>query len=94
MRSSIFKKHVSRLFFCEHPSSGVFGPAVGFLLAGALLNLWIDGTPPAEMTVDDKLWIGNWWIGFVIGGVCCLVVGLLITLLPAKLASAEKAQKT
>ena len=74
--------------------SGVFGPAVGFLLAGALLNLWVDGTAPADMTVDDKLWIGNWWIGFVIGGVCALVVGLLITLLPPKLASAEKAQKT
>ena len=74
--------------------SGVFGPAVGFLLAGALLNLWVDGTAPPQMTVDDKLWIGNWWIGFLIGGVCALVVGLLITLLPSKLASAETAQKT
>ena len=74
--------------------SGVFGPAVGFLLAGALLNLWVDGTPPTDMTIDDKLWIGNWWVGFVIGGVCALVVGLLIILLPPKLASAEKAQKT
>ena len=73
--------------------SGVFGPAVGFLLAGALLNLWVDGTAPPQMTVDDKLWIGNWWIGFLIGGVSALV-GLLITLLLPKLASAEKAQKT
>ena len=74
--------------------SGVFGPAVGFLLAGALLNLWVDGTAPVDMTPSDKLWIGNWWVGFVIAGVCSLIVGVLICLLPNKLASAEKAQKT
>ena len=74
--------------------SGVFGPAVGFLLAGALLNLWVDGTPPEGMTPTDKLWIGNWWIGFIIAGVCSLIVGVLICLLPEKLKSAEKAQKT
>ena len=74
--------------------SRAFGPAVGFLLGGALLNLWVDGTAPEGMTPSDELWIGNWWIGFIIAGVCSLIVGLLICLLPEKLESAEKAQKT
>ena len=76
-------------------ASGVFGPAVGFLVAGMLLNFWVDGSViPEGMTPSDKLWIGNWWLGFVIGGVCALIVGILICLLPARLVSADKAEKT
>ena len=74
---------------------GVLGPAVGFLLGGVFLSFWIDGgDAPADFTTDDELWIGNWWIGFVIGGCLALLTGILIALLPATLATAKANQKT
>ena len=74
---------------------GVLGPAVGFLLGGVFLSFWIDGgDAPADFTTDDELWIGNWWIGFVIGGCLALLTGILIALLPATLSTAKANQKT
>jgi len=74
---------------------GVLGPAVGFLLGGVFLSFWIDGgDAPADFTPDDELWIGNWWIGFVIGGCLALLTGILIALLPATLSTAKANQKT
>ena len=73
---------------------GVLGPAIGFLLGGAFLGMWVDGEAPDNLTPDDELWIGNWWIGFVIAGVAAIIVGLLIALLPARLNAAEKNERT
>ena len=74
---------------------GVLGPAVGFLLGGAFLAMWIDGgEAPFEFTPDDELWIGNWWLGFMIGGILALMTGVLIAMLPPTLATAKENQKT
>ena len=47
-------------------ASAVLGPAVGFLLGGGFLNFWVDGNEkaPQDLTPDDQLWLGNWWLGF------------------------------
>ena len=74
---------------------GVLGPAIGFLLGGAFLGMWVDFEgAPDNITVDDELWIGNWWLGFVIAGILAIIVGLLIALLPARLNAADKNERT
>ena len=70
-----------------------FPNAVG--VGGAFLGMWVDFEgAPDNITVDDELWIGNWWLGFVIAGILAIIVGLLIALLPARLNAADKNERT
>ncbi len=48
-------------------SMGALGPAVGFLLGGTFLTLWVDpGSTPEGLTDSDQNWVGAWWIGFLL----------------------------
>ena len=53
----------------------VFGPALGFMLTGSLLSVWVNlGTPPYGITVKDAAWAGAWWLPFVICAAGLLVL--------------------
>ena len=57
--------------------ASVAGSALGFLLSGSLLTMWIDlGPAPPGMDEQDPQWIGAWWLGFVGVGVPTLVLGI------------------
>ncbi|XP_040477975.1 solute carrier organic anion transporter family member 4C1 isoform X2 [Ursus maritimus] len=55
---------VSGIGYCM----SILGPAVGYVLGGQLLTLYIDvgmGQSVA-ITEDDPRWLGAWWIGFLL----------------------------
>lgn len=74
--------------------TSVLGPAIGFLGGGALLSMWVDGDSNNvnDYVPDDELFIGNWWIGYIIGGVAGIVIGILIAFLPRELKTAAAKQ--
>nr|XP_014342404.1 PREDICTED: solute carrier organic anion transporter family member 4C1 isoform X2 [Latimeria chalumnae] len=45
----------------------VLGPAVGYLLGGQLLNIYIDVNKgySTDLTAEDPRWLGAWWIAFL-----------------------------
>ena len=43
------------------------GSACGFLLGGIFLSIYVDTGVSTDMSTSDPRWIGNWWIGNVIG---------------------------
>eukprot|EP00056_Hartaetosiga_gracilis_P001299 m.44024 g.44024 ORF g.44024 m.44024 type:complete len:848 (+) comp10579_c0_seq1:71-2614(+) len=48
------------------------GPALGFLLGGALLSSYVTlGEPPEGIDEQSSEWIGAWWLSFVICGCIC-----------------------
>uniref|UniRef100_A0A1I8GAU4 Solute carrier organic anion transporter family member n=1 Tax=Macrostomum lignano TaxID=282301 RepID=A0A1I8GAU4_9PLAT len=48
---------------------GLVGPASGYLLGGIIVNIYVDLDKPKELSPDDtNLWVGAWWIGFLISG--------------------------
>jgi len=51
-------------------SGGTIGPAVGYLMNGKLLDNWIDprDPPPPGLTPSSSMWMGNWWMGYMIMG--------------------------
>nr|XP_008505229.1 PREDICTED: solute carrier organic anion transporter family member 4C1 isoform X2 [Equus przewalskii] len=46
----------------------ILGPAIGYVLGGQLLTLYIDVGmgQRIDITEDDPRWLGAWWIGFLV----------------------------
>ena len=56
------------------------GSAVAYVGGGFFLNFWVDGDvqQPEGISNAHDLWVGNWWCGFVFGGVASIFIGSLI----------------
>ncbi|XP_003788998.1 solute carrier organic anion transporter family member 4C1 [Otolemur garnettii] len=60
--------HKSSLYIGIGYSMSILGPAIGYVLGGQLLTLYIDvamGHSP-DVSEDDPRWLGAWWIGFLL----------------------------
>lgn len=64
-----------------------FGPAVGFLLGGEFLKIYVDIQQPqgVELTPEDSNFIGAWWLGYVVGGTLSVLVSLPLLAFPREL---------
>ncbi|XP_075710955.1 solute carrier organic anion transporter family member 4C1 [Rhinoderma darwinii] len=69
--------HKSSLYIGIAYGMSVVGPAVGYLIGGQLLNIYIDfeKVESVPLSSNDPRWLGSWWIAFVIVG---LVTWMLI----------------
>ncbi|KAG9487976.1 hypothetical protein GDO78_007658 [Eleutherodactylus coqui] len=69
--------HKSSLYIGIAYGMSVVGPAIGYLIGGQLLNIYIDfeKVESVPLSPNDPRWLGAWWIAFVIVG---LVTWLLI----------------
>ncbi|XP_054254000.1 solute carrier organic anion transporter family member 4C1 [Indicator indicator] len=70
-------KHKSSLYIGIGYAMSLLGPAIGYVLGGQLLNIYIDIQIPesAMMSQDDPRWLGAWWIAFL---ACFFSIWLLI----------------
>ncbi|XP_064591978.1 solute carrier organic anion transporter family member 4C1 isoform X3 [Zonotrichia leucophrys gambelii] len=70
-------KHKSSLYIGVGYAMSLLGPAIGYVLGGQLLQVYIDIQIPksTKMDQDDPRWLGAWWIGFL---ACFFPVWLLI----------------
>ncbi|EHB07378.1 Solute carrier organic anion transporter family member 4C1 [Heterocephalus glaber] len=59
--------HKASLYIGIGYSMSLFGPAIGYVLGGQLLNIYIDVAVghSADVTRDDPRWLGAWWIAFL-----------------------------
>ena len=68
----------------------VVGPAIGYMLGGSLLELYVDFESLAAeipFSSSDQLWVGAWWVGFVVAWVMCWVCALILFCYPAMIPS-------
>ncbi|KAJ0069900.1 hypothetical protein NL108_016059 [Boleophthalmus pectinirostris] len=70
-------------------TAATFGPAVGSLLGGYFLSFYSEVTLDTEMTPASPLWVGAWWIGFILCGTLSLPVGFAILGYPKKLQGSQ-----
>ncbi|NXA50510.1 SO4C1 protein, partial [Nothocercus julius] len=74
-------KHKSSLYIGIGYAMSLLGPAVGYVLGGQLLNIYIDIQIPERQDIytkldhDDPRWLGAWWIAFL---ACFFAIWLLI----------------
>ncbi|XP_061841521.2 solute carrier organic anion transporter family member 4A1 [Nerophis lumbriciformis] len=66
-------------------TAAIVGPAVGYLLGGYFLNIYTETSFTTEMTPENPLWVGAWWIGFLVGGAAALLVAFPILGYPRQL---------
>ncbi|XP_063278855.1 solute carrier organic anion transporter family member 4C1 [Prinia subflava] len=70
-------KHMSSLYIGIGYAMSLLGPAIGYVLGGQLLKIYIDIQIPESTKVDqdDPRWLGAWWMGFL---ACFFAIWLLI----------------
>jgi len=73
----------------------VIGPAIGYILGGRLLALYtdFDTLEPGvnvSLTTNSPLWVGAWWLGFLITWLMAWCCSFCFALFPAVLPGAEK----
>lgn len=87
------KPKQSSVYIGIFQAAATFSPAIGFLGGGVLLdNLYTDLSVPAEEVEIDNLsplWVGNWWIGFLILGTIALLTCFPLIAYPKNLPGAK-----
>ncbi|KAJ0064579.1 hypothetical protein NL108_010908, partial [Boleophthalmus pectinirostris] len=71
-------------------TAATVGPAVGYLLGGYFLNIFTEIHTEADVTPDNPLWVGAWWIGFLGGGALALLVAIPILGYPRELPGSQE----
>jgi len=65
---------------------GTVGGALGIVATGRFLLLYTNLTPkyrlPSWLTPSHPLWIGCWWLPYIIYGILCFLIGIFVSGLP------------
>ncbi|XP_072018417.1 solute carrier organic anion transporter family member 4A1-like [Amphiura filiformis] len=71
------------------------GPAVGFLLGSEFLNIYTDILTDEDVAItpNSPLWVGAWWLGFLVTAGVCLLVSVPLLGFNRHLPSYKSAQK-
>lgn len=69
-----------------------FGPGIGYVAGGSLLNVWVDliQPPGVDLTPDDPRWIGAWWLGYFFGGLLLLCTSIALLGYPKEMPGARE----
>ncbi|XP_034028011.1 solute carrier organic anion transporter family member 4A1 [Thalassophryne amazonica] len=71
-------------------TAATVGPAAGYLLGGYFLTLYTDIHLTTEMTPENPLWVGAWWIGFLAAGGAAVLVAIPILGYPRQLPGSQE----
>ncbi|XP_077470694.1 solute carrier organic anion transporter family member 4A1 isoform X2 [Stigmatopora argus] len=71
-------------------TAAIVGPAAGYLLGGHFLNIYTEINFKTTMTPENPLWVGAWWIGFLVGGAAALLVAFPILGYPRQLPGSQE----
>ncbi|XP_065142228.1 solute carrier organic anion transporter family member 4A1 [Paramisgurnus dabryanus] len=71
-------------------TAAIVGPAAGYLLGGIFLNMYTEIDQTTELTPENPMWVGAWWIGFLAGGAAALLIALPILGYPRQLPGSQR----
>ncbi|XP_075032840.1 solute carrier organic anion transporter family member 4A1 [Mixophyes fleayi] len=71
-------------------TAAIVGPAVGYLLGGFFLNMYTEISSPTDLTPENPLWVGAWWIGFLGAGAAAFLISFPILGYPQQLPGSQR----
>ncbi|CAJ0590981.1 unnamed protein product [Cylicocyclus nassatus] len=77
------KKSNLPLFFACMFFVRILGPVIGLLIGSKLNEIYYTFDPPRGLTPLDPMWIGCWWLGFLIFGGVLFFPSLALFLFPS-----------
>ncbi|XP_065357343.1 solute carrier organic anion transporter family member 4A1 [Calliphora vicina] len=90
-------KKMSSVYLGTYYTMTMIGPAMGYVLGGQLLLIYTDflqvDVTELSLTSASKVWIGAWWIGFVVAAFVCFFLSIPIFAYPRSLPGSEKLQQ-
>ncbi|KAM6164370.1 LOW QUALITY PROTEIN: solute carrier organic anion transporter family member 4A1 [Rhynchocyon petersi] len=84
------KSSYSPVYIAIFYTAAILGPAAGYLLGGALLNLYTEIGQQTELTTENPLWVGAWWVGFLGSGVAAFLITIPILGFPRQLPGTQR----
>nr|XP_044989012.1 solute carrier organic anion transporter family member 4C1 [Jaculus jaculus] len=86
--------HKSSLYIGIGYSMSILGPAIGYVLGGQLLTMYIDVAmgQSSDVTEDDPRWLGAWWIGFLLAWLFAWSLIMPFSCFPKQLPGTAKIQ--
>uniref|UniRef100_H0WDQ5 Solute carrier organic anion transporter family member n=1 Tax=Cavia porcellus TaxID=10141 RepID=H0WDQ5_CAVPO len=86
--------HKASLYIGIGYSMSLLGPAIGYVLGGQLLNIYIDFAigQSIDVTKDDPQWLGAWWIGFLVSWLFAWSLIIPFSCFPKHLPGTAKVQ--
>nr|XP_039269060.1 solute carrier organic anion transporter family member 1A5-like [Styela clava] len=69
------------------------GPGVGYLVGSLTTMLYVDfdrvDTSEIKITMNDGSWVGAWWLGYIIIGLCVILTAIPLFWFPRKMEKSD-----
>ncbi|XP_054433475.1 solute carrier organic anion transporter family member 4A1 [Pteronotus mesoamericanus] len=83
------KSSCSPVYIAIFYTAAILGPAAGYLIGGALLNVYTEIGRRTELTTESPLWVGAWWVGFLGAGAAAFLTAVPILGYPRQLPGSQ-----
>nr|XP_034980200.1 solute carrier organic anion transporter family member 4A1 [Zootoca vivipara]XP_034980201.1 solute carrier organic anion transporter family member 4A1 [Zootoca vivipara] len=84
------KSNYSPVYIAIFYTAAILGPAAGYLVGGIFLNIYTEIGRQIDLTPDNTLWVGAWWIGFLGAGAGSLLIAIPILGYPHRLPGSQR----
>uniref|UniRef100_A0A674HZ93 Solute carrier organic anion transporter family member n=1 Tax=Terrapene triunguis TaxID=2587831 RepID=A0A674HZ93_9SAUR len=84
------KSNYSPVYIAIFYTAAILGPAAGYLVGGMFLNIYTHIGKQMDLTPDNTLWVGAWWIGFLGAGAAALLTAIPILGYPRRLPGSQR----
>ncbi|XP_011720909.2 solute carrier organic anion transporter family member 4A1 isoform X3 [Macaca nemestrina] len=84
------KSSYSPVYIAIFYTAAILGPAAGYLIGGALLNIYTEVGRRTELTTESPLWVGAWWVGFLGSGAAAFFTAVPILGYPRQLPGSQR----
>ncbi|XP_009071712.1 PREDICTED: solute carrier organic anion transporter family member 4A1 [Acanthisitta chloris] len=85
------KTNYSPVYIAIFYTAAILGPAAGYLVGGKLLTIYTEIGREIDMAPENALWVGAWWIGFLVGaGPASLLISIPILGYPQRLPGSQR----
>ncbi|XP_024415679.2 solute carrier organic anion transporter family member 4A1 isoform X1 [Desmodus rotundus] len=84
------KSSYSPVYIAIFYTAAILGPAAGYLIGGALLNIYTEIGRRTQLTTESPLWVGAWWVGFLGAGAAAFLVAVPILAYPRQLPGSQR----